>query len=217
MHEWRYSLSFQSPVSIFSGLAVAGLVDRMVIRDGNKLPYIPGSSVKGRWRFHAERLLHSCDRHDPKQGLWVHKAGEPICKKFSSQVCTICSLFGGDGLPALLWVGEAGLTPPWREAVQRLLQVNPNPVVHPDAELRPGVALDRYRRTALADHLFFDEALPATLTFAGTVLIKGSLSRPEREFLTASARSVDRLGGRKAVGRGLLQEGIVLHLPGGGT
>ena len=77
--KWLYRLSFASPVSVFSGLSVAGLVDRMVMRTVDGLPYIPGSTVKGRWRFTAERLLRT-NGSNPSfkgQGLFCHGENQP--------------------------------------------------------------------------------------------------------------------------------------------
>src|SRR5215831_16622769 len=56
---YTYTIMFRSPVGVFTGLGVAGLVDRTMVREADGLPYIPGSSVKGRLRFFADRLLKS--------------------------------------------------------------------------------------------------------------------------------------------------------------
>jgi hypothetical protein len=37
--ERTYTLTFCAPVSIFTGLGIAGLIDRTVVRDANGLPY----------------------------------------------------------------------------------------------------------------------------------------------------------------------------------
>lgn len=58
------------------------------------------------------------------------------------------------------------------------------------------------------DHLFFDEVVPSSLTFSGRVLLKGVLNDIENKFLSVSGKLVDRIGGRKAIGRGALTNGI---------
>lgn len=203
MIEWSYVLSFRSSVSVFSGMAVAGLVDRMVMRCQGGIPYIPGSSVKGRWRFFAERLLRSGGL---PPGFRVHGDNAPLCKE-SNDACILCKFFGNPDLSARLWVSQAEIERHSNQVIQALLARNPNPVVHPDAEQRPGIALSRVYRTALEDHLFFDEALPS-LTFTGVVRFREEPTPDEETFLKASARLVDRIGARKAVGRGILQGGI---------
>ena len=206
MTKWIYKLDFQSSVSIFSGLAVAGLVDRMVARNDRGLPYIPGSTIKGRWRFFAERFLHSLPKKEVPDDLKIHDKDGPFCKDIET-ACTICRLFGNPTLPSLIWIGQAVLDTKLQPLFEDLLKQNHNPVVHPDVELRPGIALSRIRRAALPDHLFFEEAVPPAVFF-GKILVNGTLSDSEIKLLHASATLVDRLGGRKAVGRGILKKGI---------
>lgn len=204
MENRSYILNFQSPTSVFSGLAVAGLVDRMVTRNQEQLPIIPGSSVKGRWRFFAERLARA--KPDNVSGPITLHQGDAHCKS-SGNACTICKLFGNPAIPGLLWVGDAELDTETAREIKRLLARGANPVINHDTEIRPGIALSRVRRDALPGHLFFDEAVPA-VTFTGDVMIREKLNKTEEQFFKASARLVDRIGGRKAVGRGTLANGI---------
>ena len=216
MTEWTYTLKFRSSVSVFSGLAVAGLVDRMVMRNNKGLPFIPGSSVKGRWRFFAERLLQNGGLPDD---LKIHKTGEPLCKKLKSR-CTLCKLFGSPAFPSMLLVGRAELDESTKlnkftkKLFENLFKQNPNPVIHPDSELRPGIAISRITGTTLKDHLFFNEAVPPVI-FSGKLIINGTLNDNEEKFLKASARLVDRIGGRKSVGMGGLDGGIRIASKGG--
>lgn len=209
MEQWTYKLDFQSAASVFSGLAVAGLVDRMIVRNGSGLPFIPGSTVKGRWRFFAERLLYSLEREKQQVGLKIHPKNGPFCKDRAT-ACSICKIFGNPTLPSLIFISQAELDNGLQPLFQELLDQNPNPVMHPDAELRPGIALSRVRRSAMPDHLFFDEALPPAV-FHGKILVNGELSESEVELLSVSAALVDSFGGRKAVGRGLLRKGIQIN------
>ncbi|MDL1968565.1 MAG: RAMP superfamily CRISPR-associated protein [Deltaproteobacteria bacterium] len=230
MTEWIYTLKFRSSVSVFSGLAVAGLVDRMVMRNHKKivtvhsptqngeveteqlqkLPFIPGSSVKGRWRFFAERLLQSNGLPD---GLIIHKSNKPSCKD-PNNLCTLCKLFGSPAFPSMLFVGQAELDGTLQDHFEKLLEQNPNPVVHPDTELRPGTAISRITRTTLKDHLFFNEAVPPVI-FSGKLIINDTLNDNEEKFLKASASLVDRIGGRKSIGMGALDGGIRIASKGG--
>lgn len=207
MVEIKYSLVFRTPVSIFSGLAIAGLVDRMVMRNNEGLPYLPGSSVKGRWRFFAERLLRTGGL---PEGLRIHGTKEPLCKDVVN-ACTLCKLFGNSTIPAMIQVGQAELDDSQRPLFLTLLERNRNPVVYPDTEIRPGIAISRTRRTTLDDHLFFDEAVPSSVIFSGKVRVNDAVVAIERQLLSASGRLVDRIGGRKAVGRGALENGIQIR------
>ena len=204
MTELQYELRFRTSVSTFTGLATAGLVDRMIVRNDEGLPCISGSSVKGRWRFFAERLLRAGGL---PADLWIHDSNGSLCK---DNPCTLCKLFGSPAVPATLQVGQAELDVSLKSLFKALLDSDPNPVIHPDTEIRPGICLPRFRRTALPDHLFFEEAVPPVV-FSGQLIIVDSISPVERQFLDISGRLVDRLGGRKAVGRGILEEGIRIN------
>jgi CRISPR/Cas system CSM-associated protein Csm3 (group 7 of RAMP superfamily) len=214
LSECVYYLRFRTPVSVFTGLGIAGLLDRTVVRAakwrpspsqaGEKgLPYIPGSTVKGRLRFFADRMLRSAP---PSGGCWLHPDKGVICKNLD-RACTSCKLFGNPAIPALLQVSDALLDPTWQALIRTSLAGNHNPVVCPDVEIRPGIALSRKRRTALGDHLFFDEVVPP-LTFSGKLLLDARVSRKERDFLIQAATLVDGLGARKCAGRGRLEGGI---------
>lgn len=205
--ERRYTLTFESPVGVFSGLGIAGLVDRTVLRDAGGLPSIPGSTVKGRLRFFAERLLRS---GLSPEGCRIHRPDGPQCR-ILEKACTVCRLFGNSSIPALLRVGPASPAAPWEDLLRGMLEADPNPVVHSDVEIRPGLALSRVRRTALGDHLFFDEAVPAAITFSGRLRLAGEVGEAEERFLSGVARAVDALGARKGAGRGRLEGGIRIH------
>jgi len=206
MNELKYRLAFCSPVCVFSGLASAGIVDRTVVRNREKLPYIPGSSVKGRWRYVAERLLRTITSEGVLEGLSAHPIDGPLCKSIED-ACTICRIFGSSSFPATLWVGQAELTKQCGDLSLQLMKRDHNPVVHPDAELRIGISLSRFRRAALENQLFIDEVVPPTV-FTGSILVHRELSSQEKQFIHASARLVDRIGGRKTVGHGILSSGI---------
>jgi CRISPR/Cas system CSM-associated protein Csm3 (group 7 of RAMP superfamily) len=202
---FTYTLEFRAPLSIFTGLGIAGLVDRTVVRRAAGLPYVPGSTVKGRLRFFAERMLRS---HAP-DGLWCHGLGEPHCKDLQS-ACTVCRLFGNPAIPGLLRVGEATPLAPWDGLFRDLTIAKPNPVLRSDVEIRPGIALSRVRRTALPDHLFFDEAVPA-VSFTGRFLLDARAKDAEAGLLVGVGRMVDALGARKSAGRGALRRGIEIR------
>lgn len=204
-HPYTYTFELRASLSIFTGLGIAGLVDRTVVRGSDGLPYVPGSTVKGRLRFFAERMLRS---HVP-DGLWCHGLGEPHCKD-RQNACTVCRLFGNPALPALLRVGDATPLAPWDGLFRDLTMANPNPVLRSDAEIRPGIALSRVRRTALPDHLFFDELVPA-VSFAGRLLLDARTKDAEVGFLVGMGRMVDALGARKSAGRGALRRGIEIR------
>lgn len=204
----RYRLVFRSPVGVFTGLGVAGLVDRVVVRDASGLPHIPGSTVKGRLRFFAERVLTNAPAEAAE--LRRHRPDRPHCKDFA-HACTVCRLFGNPAIPARLRVGPAVLPAPTADLFRQLLAADPNPVLRPDAELRPGIAVSRRLRSVVPDHLFFDETVPA-VTFEGHLRLAKDLRDDEITFLQGVGRLVDALGSRKSAGRGRLDGGIRIEV-----
>ena len=206
--ELRYVLKFRTPVAVFTGLGIAGLLDRTVVRDSNKKPYIPGSTVKGRLRFFAERVLRS-KPDENTQNFSVHEDGKPHCKTLDS-ACTLCRLFGNPALTSLISVSQAWPSQEWAERFADAVRENANPVIHPDADIRPGIAISRQRRTALTDHLFQDETLPI-IEFQGQLYLDARISQQEENFLVVIGQLVDSLGSRKAIGRGRLTQGILIE------
>ena len=203
--ELSYELIFHAPVGVFTGLGIAGLLDRTVVRDANKRPYIQGSTVKGRLRFFAERVLRS-QPAGLSTTLDIHGPDKPYCKQ-PDTACTQCRLFGNPIISGLVSIGQAWPSQEWDKDFAEQIRNNPNPVIHPDADIRPGIALSRQRRTTLVNHLFQDETIPR-LTFSGRLSIDSSVSNEEQRFLIAAGLLVDSLGSRKAVGRGRLNGGI---------
>jgi len=209
-----YSLSFEAPVAVHTGLAVAGWVDGTVVRTAGGLPYVPGSTVKGRLRFTAERLLLSTGRtKGPKEEngtpLWRHDDQQPACKE-RSEACTICRLLGSAAIRGLVKVGDARLAPPWDSLFLDLQNVDRNPVIRPEVDIRPGIAICRQRRTVRDGALFFDETVPP-VRFQGRLRLGAQVSQDERKFLRAVGRAVFALGSRKAVGRGALTGGVAIQ------
>ena len=212
MIQWTYQLEFDSPFGIFSGFSVAGLVDRMVVRNHIGMPVVPGSSVKGRWRFFAERILRA-QSNDTTGNIFLHAPDKPACKQ-GGRICTVCKWFGSPSIAGGLQVGPADLNKindqDWKAIFRQLLQDTAATIVRPDTEIRPGIALSRSFRTALRDHLFFDETVPP-VDFQGFIRLNRTPTPEESRFLKGTAALVDRLGARKAVGRGRLTGGIRIN------
>ncbi len=206
MKTWTYTMEFHEPLSTFSGHAVAGLLDRKVMRNQAGLPCILGSSIKGRWRFIADRLLAVAPEDS---GLSRH-TGTSFCKD-PENACTLCRLFGNPALAGVLWIGQAELIPELRNSFADLLTKQSSPVFSPGMEVRPGLALSRVLHSAQPHHLFFDEVLPAGASFSGTLLLRKPLREEEEQFLIRSARCIDRIGGGKARGRGCLHQGLTVR------
>ncbi|AEF96877.1 type III-A CRISPR-associated RAMP protein Csm3 [Methanotorris igneus] len=104
-----------------------GGIDNPVIKDPvTGLPYIPGSSLKGRLRSLLEIAVNSKQPKE-KQGtgeekffntkvhnIWIH-----VCKKYDHAIeCEVCRLFGASGeenFPSRVIVRDSQLTEEWKK------------------------------------------------------------------------------------------------------
>lgn len=116
-------------------IEIGGLDNPIIKHPLTGLPYIPGSSLKGKMRALLE-LRH--DKIDPRPRVngkenpnygEVHKPGGYGC---DGDECLICRLFGssaGEGElgPARLIVRDAELTDEWRDRLERLLEEGKSP------------------------------------------------------------------------------------------
>ena len=68
--ETTYALETQSPLHIGTGHGAGGL-NRAMIRDRRGLPYIPGSTIKGRVRFATVRICEWNERTNQQKDLFV--------------------------------------------------------------------------------------------------------------------------------------------------
>ncbi len=73
-----------------------GLIDSYVLKDHNKRPYIPASTIKGRTRYNASRLLNNlgglsfCGFEESKNEAQKNEDNQNC-------YCDICTLFGASG------------------------------------------------------------------------------------------------------------------------
>lgn len=116
-------------------IEIGGLDNPIIKHPLTELPYIPGSSLKGKMRALLE-LRH--DKIDPRRRVGsernrdygeVHKPGGYGC---NGDECLICRLFGssaGEGAvgPARLIVRDAEPTDEWRDRLNGLLEEGKSP------------------------------------------------------------------------------------------
>lgn len=185
------NIKTQSPLHIGSGLGWAGIVDRTVVRNGAKAAYIPGSTLKGKVRYHCERLARRLNEK--------LTCGNSICK--TDKRCIICRLFGSPFMPGSLTFHDALLV---EELGGELAKSHLN--------TRTNVQISRARRVALEQHLFTSEHAVPQLLFTSTV--EGNLPAKSTEglvdddlpfeiwLLLSGIRLVEMLGGGCSRGSG---------------
>lgn len=192
--ELRLTIELQSPLHIGSGFGAGQRLDDTIVQgphpliEGSSgLPYIPGSSLKGRLRHHARTLAESLgwspgsERTQVEAQLFGY-ADSPGRLQFRDAHLADLAL-----ARAISGQGGAEPLPPWLVRSERSF-----------VGLSP-------RRVAAAQRLFRIEMAEPTLRF--DTQISGNLPGPEGAarrslaLLIAAARALTHLGGHK--GRGL--------------
>lgn len=194
-----------------AGGSSGSLSDKPILRNAEGRLVIPASQLKGRLRHECEKLARAlkwavCE--SPKAAtMCPQRAG--LTENFRRQEydvgdrhpdgsprhhCLICQLFGNPSLPSRIIVDDLICTEP-RETIAEVL--------------RPGVTINRRRRTAEEGKLYFLETSPANvkLRFEGTIHIQPSLrSQPDgaEALILAALHHIHALGGSKSTGLGWL-------------
>ena len=181
------------------------LTDRAVVKDSSGRYIIPGSHLKGRLRHECEKLARALGRtvcDSPRAEMMCPQLGSEkqpqsgealragITAELGGMPCSICRLFGNPAQKAVLLFSDLL----WD-------------VEYPVDTIRNRVAINRRRRVAEDERLFFVETTPggADLDFVGEVIAKRSLTDWEAKLLLAGLGQIDALGGSKSAGLGWLE------------
>ncbi|MCX8153584.1 MAG: CRISPR-associated RAMP protein Csx7 [Candidatus Bathyarchaeota archaeon] len=185
-----------TPLHIGSGKSELDIeeADLPVLKDVNDQPYIPGSTLKGRTRVEAERILRKegypvCNPPDVKS-MCGSTASEP------GKFCLACRIFGTAGKNY-----SVASKVKFRDAyplskVEQLIQ-------------RSGIAIDRQTGAVSSRALYSVEAVPAGVKF-GFELVAENLTDEELRVLWAALRSVEHsaIGGGSSRGFGKMKINI---------
>jgi CRISPR/Cas system CSM-associated protein Csm3 (group 7 of RAMP superfamily) len=155
------TIAFSSALHHGSGFGRGGLVDRTILRDAARLPYLAGSSIKGRFRHAALRILTAYGKKACQPG--DHLA---VCKE--EPFCALCELFGSPFRRGGLIFTDARLDAATARIIEEILEGSGS--APRDSVVRSSTAIDRELRTVRPHLLFTTEALPLGLTFFGRIL-----------------------------------------------
>lgn len=194
-----------------AGGSSGSLADKPIVLDAERNLLIPASQLKGRLRHECEKIARGlgwsiCESPNP-QTMCPQRAGVPghfereqyefrdaAGKKVNH--CLICQIFGNPGLPS--------------RAIFDDLICTEDPDNLPPEVLRPGVTINRHRRTAEDKKLYFLETSPANakLKFKGKIHLQSNL-KPElpdyaKALIWAGLKHITALGGSKSAGLGWL-------------
>ena len=201
-----------------AGGSSGSLADKPVLKNAEGRLVIPASQIKGRLRHECEKLARAlgwpvCESPVANR-MCPQRVGQPSSEfnRASYQLqqdaghthssdrthCLICQLFGNPTLPARLQFSDLVCTEP-EENIPEVL--------------RPGVSINRRRRTAEEQKLYFLETSPANLklSFVGSLqlqpdwpLAEGNAIPFAKALVLTGLKHVYALGGGKSTGLGWL-------------
>lgn len=187
MIELIYQLRFETPVHVGTGYGFASFLDSVVMRDRQGQVYLPGSSIKGKARAAARRLVH---------GLQVPTelcpAGTP-CGRQKSEPCAVCRLFGSPQFPGQLFFDNVHLPDDYRRLLTELKEQDRLLARQATTQRRTHVMLSRQRRASRPDHLYTNELVQADLPLGGH--ISGQVVGGQGQAVPASENDLALLWG----------------------
>lgn len=199
---FRVRLTMESDWHVGSGMGRPGNIDRLIARDAENLPFVPAKTLRGIWRDACERLCLGLD--DGRVGAWSRL----VDLLFGSQPALGPNdPTGRHGDPAEV---------PLESAVQIRSAVIPSPLreqlVGNDRRLlrqaltfvKPGVKIDRRSGSAQTDFLRFEEVARKDMILEAEcrLLVDETTREVASALLIASAKLVERLGGKRRRGLG---------------
>jgi CRISPR/Cas system CSM-associated protein Csm3 (group 7 of RAMP superfamily) len=198
-----------SALCVGAGGSTGSLADKPIIRAADGRLLIPGSQLKGRLRHECEKLARGLqwpicespvpDTMCPQVGLShpdFRRGDYTVTNKAfadgqTQHHCLICQMFGNPALPSRIVVDDL------------LCQVDPETL--PEV-LRPGVTINRRRRTAEDKKLYFLETSPVNvqLPFEGSIHLEPDCPDYAKALILAALHHIHALGGSKSAGLGWL-------------
>lgn len=189
-----------------AGGSAGSLADKPILKNAAGQLVIPASQLKGRLRHECEKLtralqLPTCESPvaatmcPQRAGLTENFHHSEYAIGGSTETprhhCYICQIFGNPALPSKVLFNDLICT----EQPENIPEV-----------LRPGVTINRRRRTAEEKKLYFLETSPANaqLCFTGEILLQPGSPPFTKALLLAGLQHIHALGGSKSSGLGWL-------------
>ncbi|MEG4496218.1 RAMP superfamily CRISPR-associated protein [Microcoleus sp. F10-C6] len=187
-----------------AGGSSGSLADKPIVRNAEGNLLIPGSQIKGRLRHECEKIARGlgwevCE--SPNAGKMVIRrdnAPEKF-KRSDYEVsgyndtyhCLMSQIFGDPVLPSRIIIDDLICT----EEPDNLPEV-----------IRPGVTMNRRRRTAEEKKLYFLETSPphVSLKFQGQIHLLPNCPNYAKPLMLAGFKHIHALGGSKSAGLGWL-------------
>ena len=182
--QWRVTAKVDTALCIGdSGSSETG-ADRSTVKTSDGKLYIPASTLKGLWR-------HACEAIARGQGqqVCISPRAEDMC---ATTHCVICQVFGSPTLASRIFISDLIIDTDLETKL---------------TELRNGVTINRRRRVAEDQRLYFTEtSLPhADFTFSGDVTIGSEISDYQLDLLHAGLNYIHAIGTGKSRGLGWIK------------
>lgn len=204
---YQIAAVIDSALCVGAGGSSGSLADKPIIRTAKNELLIPASQLKGRLRHECEKLARGlgwsiCNSPNPqtmcpqRAGLSSQEAQRFQRSEYQIEAkqqhhCLICQIFGNPVLSSKVLFDDLICT----QDPESVAEV-----------LRPGVTLNRMRRTAEDQKLFFLETSPANaqLTFVGHIHLPTDFPEWAKALTLAGLKHIHALGGSKSAGLGWL-------------
>ncbi|XHX78424.1 MAG: RAMP superfamily CRISPR-associated protein [Stenomitos frigidus ULC029] len=202
---WTLEAVIDTALCVGAGGSTGSLSDKPIIRNAQGQLLIPGSQLKGRLRHECEKLARSLGWWIPDsplaEKLYLPDESNEIPEAFrepysvpgypGSYHCWISQIFGDPILPSRIIVDDL-ICPYSKDELPEVL--------------RPGVSINRARRTAEDQKLFYLETSPAGagLPFQGQIHLLHDCPPHAELLLLVAIAHIQALGGGKSGGLGWL-------------
>jgi CRISPR/Cas system CSM-associated protein Csm3 (group 7 of RAMP superfamily) len=197
--------TLETALCVGAGGSSGTLADKPIVRTADGKLLIPASQLKGRLRHECEKLARGLgwpvclsptpNKMCPQRANFSNEnefnRPDYVVPEDDRHHCIICQIFGNPTLPSRIIVDDL--------------------ICEVDAEnlpqvLRPGVTINRHRKTAEDQKLYFLETSPAyPLQFKGNIHLKPNIPIYAKPLLLSGLKHIHALGGSKSTGLGWLK------------
>ncbi|PLZ05072.1 RAMP superfamily CRISPR-associated protein [Fischerella thermalis] len=186
-----------------AGGSSGSLADKPIVRNAQGQLLIPASQLKGRLRHECEKLARSLGWQ-----IFSAPAAKSLCpteeqvlnrfrkdykiEEYRGYHCFVSKIFGDPILPSRVIVDDLICSFPAKDLAE---------------VLRPGVTINRRRRTAEEKKLYLLETSPVNtqLSFEGKIHLLPNCPSYAKPLIIAALHHIHALGGSKSAGLGWLQ------------
>lgn len=201
---YKITAIIDTALCVGAGGSSGSLADKPIIRNAEDNLLIPASQIKGRLRHECEKIARGlgwgiCESPSAEK-MVIRRQNAPVeFQRSEYEVagyeetyhCLISQIFGDPVLPSRVIFEDLICT----EEAENLPEI-----------LRPGVTINRRRRTAEEKKLYFLETSPANaqLRFEGDIHLLPDCPEYAKPLILTGLKHIHALGGSKSAGLGWL-------------